>query len=661
MYTCKRDQTTKVIYKLRTPGQPQVIITISHFVAAVVSNKHLAAADKIMADQGETLPHPTGRGEVINDDTDSPSHVTQQFHAGQLQFYHHRWVNLGAPAYITKITSGYRIPFISKPPLQMPNMSNPKSPIQSSDEMDLIIEKMKHEGVLAKVNVSPSFLSSMFLVPKGDGSMRPIFNLKALNRYVYTAPFRLINVYKIPDFLQPSDWMANIDISQAYFHIPISEAHRRFLRLIYQRELLQMNCLPFGLSSAPKTFASVSNWMAQILRQRGIRLVVYLDDYLLANQDARVLKDHIKIAVNLLEYLGWKINYAKSVVQPCQTIEYLGITWDCKHNQKSLPAQKCAKLSAMITNLSTSKRATIKDLERVIGLMNFASFTVPRGRLNYRQLQRLLIASKRRSQDHIRMLLDEAVLQELQWWLIHLKDPSPVHHPYPTHYVVTDASDVAWGAQINNLSVTGTWSSQEKGLHCNLKELLAILKTLEDQCQNLRFGSLHLQCDNKTAVSYLRNEGGTKSQGLLEITYKIFMLLDSHQITLTVYHIPGAYNVEADHLSRFRKRPEWHLLPQATTQIFAKWGTPVIDLFASRLTRVVPRYCSLDCHDPLAEFHDAMTQQWNYELAWVFPPPFLMPKVLQHLNTCQGMYLIVAPRWEQVFWRPDLNLHRGPS
>ncbi|KAG7309122.1 hypothetical protein JYU34_005042 [Plutella xylostella] len=72
MYTCKRDQTTKVIYKPRTPGQPQVIITISHFVAAVVSNKHLAAADKIMADQGETLPHPTGRGEVINDDTDSP-------------------------------------------------------------------------------------------------------------------------------------------------------------------------------------------------------------------------------------------------------------------------------------------------------------------------------------------------------------------------------------------------------------------------------------------------------------------------------------------------------------------------------------------------------------------------------------------------------------
>lgn len=145
------------------------------------------------------------------------------------------------------------------------------------------------------------------------------------------------------------------------------------------------------------------------------------------------------------------------------------------------------------------------------------------------------------------------------------------------------------------------------------------------------------------------------SRGPLDLTYKIFNLVDTLQINLAVHYIPGTYDVEADRLSRLRTIPEWHLLPRATNIIFAKWGTPVIDIFASQMTRVVPKYCTLDCQDSQAEFHDALSQVWNYSLAWVFPPPFLMPKVLQHLNKCRGTFLIVALRWEQVFWRPALK------
>ncbi|CAH2020335.1 unnamed protein product, partial [Acanthoscelides obtectus] len=64
------------------------------------------------------------------------------------------------------------------------------------------------------------------------------------------------------------------------------------------------------------------------------------------------------------------------------------------------------------------------------------------------------------------------------------------------------------------------------------------------------------------------------------------------------------------------------------------------------------------CHTvtiPKAEFVNAFTRKWNYELAWIFPPPPLIPRVLQHLDRCRGTFILIVPRWEKAFWRPALK------
>lgn len=244
---------------------------------------------------------------------------------------------------------------------------------------------------------------------------------------------------------------------------------------------------------------------------------------------------------------------------------------------------------------------------------------------------------------------------ELHWWLTNYKVPSVVHHAPPTHFLITDASDMCWGAVLDGQCLQGTWSTSEQNLHCNHKEFIAIRNVLEEHYPCLTSTTLHIQCDNKTVVSYLRNEGGTKSQALLALAIDVFKILDRHNIQMCIYHLPGMYNTDADCLSRGKMPAEWHLQPSITRTVFSKWGTPQIDLFASHRAHVVQNYCTLDRTDPHAIAYNALSLDWTYSLAWMFPPPYLIPRVLAQLNKARGTYLVVVPRWEKVFWRPDLK------
>lgn len=124
---------------------------------------------------------------------------------------------------------------------------------------------------------------------------------------------------------------------------------------------------------------------------------------------------------------------------------------------------------------------------------------------------------------------------------------------------------------------------------------------------------------------------------------------------MTAFHLPGNLNGIADCLSRGRSVPEWHLLPPAAEAIFTRWGIPEVDLFATRETAVVPSYVTLNSRDGSALFCDAFSQKWDFQTAWVFPPPSTIPRVLAHLNSAVGTYYVIAPRWTQCFWFPDLQ------
>lgn len=92
----------------------------------------------------------------------------------------------------------------------------------------------------------------------------------------------LVTVWEL---IEANDWMVKLDLKDAYLTVPVAEEHQRLLRFEWQGRKYQFVCLPFGLASAPRTFTKLLKPVVAFLRERGIRLVCYLDDFLILNQD----------------------------------------------------------------------------------------------------------------------------------------------------------------------------------------------------------------------------------------------------------------------------------------------------------------------------------------------------------------------------------------
>ena len=96
------------------------------------------------------------------------------------------------------------------------------------------------------------------------------------------------------------------------------------------------------------------------------------------------------------------------------------------------------------------------------------------------------------------------------------------------------------------------------------------------------------------------------------------------------------------------------LNPEICAAADFRWGPHSIDRFSSFKTRQVPRFCSRWLN-PSMKYLDAFTASWQSENNWLFPPPYLIPKVLKHLEFSKATGTLVAPMWTSAIWWPLLT------
>ncbi len=161
------------------------------------------------------------------------------------------------------------------------------------------------KGVIEEVprsDIEQGFFSHYFLVQKKDGGLRPILDLRRLNLSLYKGKFKMLTLKAIMSQVQGGDWFVTIDLKDAYFHIQVIRRHRKFLRFAFGGKAYQYKVLPFGLALAPRTFTKCMYAALAPLRFQGIRVLNYLDDWLILAHSRELVSRHRDIVLQEISF-----------------------------------------------------------------------------------------------------------------------------------------------------------------------------------------------------------------------------------------------------------------------------------------------------------------------------------------------------------------------
>ncbi|KAM9984513.1 hypothetical protein ACTFIZ_007578 [Dictyostelium cf. discoideum] len=98
--------------------------------------------------------------------------------------------------------------------------------------------------------------------------------------------------------------------------------------------------MPFGLSTAPRIFTMLLRPVLRMLRDINVSVIAYLDDLLIVGSTKEECLSNLKKTMDLLVKLGFKLNLEKSVLEPTQSITFLGLRIDSLSMKLLVPKEK---------------------------------------------------------------------------------------------------------------------------------------------------------------------------------------------------------------------------------------------------------------------------------------------------------------------------------
>ena len=247
---------------------------------------------------------------------------------GRLRCFSRDWqANNCSSNVLNIITNGYVLPFLSKPNLvRFPLIISEYKALPKDQALANCIQSLLSKNAIERVeNVkSLGFYSRLFLVPKPHQRWRPVIDLSRLNTFLHVEKFKMETPESIRTSLIPGEWVASIDLSDAYLHIPIHPHSRKYLRFCHRSQVFQFTSLPFGLATAPQVFTMIVKEVKLMALCRGLRLHQYLDDWLIRSHSREEALVNTQAVVDLTQSLGWIINQQKSELNPTQVFSFVG-------------------------------------------------------------------------------------------------------------------------------------------------------------------------------------------------------------------------------------------------------------------------------------------------------------------------------------------------
>lgn len=378
--------------------------------------------------------------------------------------------------------------------------------------------------------------------------------------------------------LGQGSFLAKTDIESAFRLIPLRPSDYELFGMYWQGSYYYDKVLPFGLRSAPYLFNQLSEAIEWILLTKcSISFVCHiLDDFLIIEPASESLSPSEGCKQSLSSMLLTLRNLciptaAEKTQGPCTCLEFMGIILDSVRMEARLPYDKVERIQTSLDNFKSKKSCTLRELQALIGTLNFACRVVPPGRPF---LQRMIELTRKVSQPHHHIKLSSGFFKDLDMWQEFVSGWNGASFFLTTSWVNSDSlqlfmdasGSIGFGGIFSSQWFHGQWRAHQHlgqpGISIAWQELFALVVACHLWGSTFCNKRILFFCDNQSVVEIV-NSKRSRIPRVMDLVRHLTLLTLKYNFYLKVSHIEGKRNEIADSLSRFQMARFHTLAPHA--------------------------------------------------------------------------------------------------
>lgn len=370
--------------------------------------------------------------------------------------------------------------------------------------------------------------------------------------------------------------MAKTDIEDAFRMIPIHPDDRHLLGFSWVddqgKTMYFMDaCLPMGLSISCQLFSRFSMALQWVMETRHKAIMSHIIDdfFFVGPAGTQQCGSSLSEFLNMCTAINIPIKKEKTCLPNTCMVIY-GIEVDSVAMEIRLPADKVARAIKELADMRTRKKVTLKTLQSLIGLLNFACICVVPGRTFLRRLYDLTMGVL--CPNYFIRLNNEARADLYMWYNFMLKFNgrcmflNDAWLPSDVLKLYTDAaSTVGFAAVFGSQWFAEQWPEEFKSCHINVLELFPIVLAVEIWGRKMKNHKILFYSDNEATV-FILNKQTSKDPMMMRLVRRLVLSTMKHNILFRAVHIPGKSNVVADHLSRFQFQKAFQCCQSLSTE-----------------------------------------------------------------------------------------------
>ena len=442
-----------------------------------------------------------------------------------------------------------------------------------------LVEKQIHKelenGHYVKINHKPAIVSALGAIPKKGqpNDIRLIHDAsrphgEALNDFAEYDPFSYQSLQDAIDTLSPGAFMCKVDLKSAYRSVGITPSNFNATGIKWRFQgdtedtYMIDRRLCFGGRRSPPIFHKLSQAVRAIMKTLGFtRITVFLDDFLVVADNYEDCIHAINVRLWILRKLGFAINYSK-LEGPSQRLVFLGILLDTVAQIMLLPQDTISDLSASLVKFASKSKVTKRQVQSLVGKLNFACQCIYGGRTFLRKLLDKM-ATLRFA--HHRTRVTQEMRGDIGWWTTFLSafnGTMPMLCTRQGTCIELDACNLAGGVHFQGDILYFPWREcwpEVANEHINHLETLILEPAVNLLAHRWEGQRVFVYSDNKCAVAAI-NRGHSRNHYVNASLRRVWALSLCHNFRITAIYYPGACNRIADRASRLHEYDGMHKL-----------------------------------------------------------------------------------------------------